>query len=140
VQERVNFDTSKRDKLIKNLHEKARANIEEMTKKYEKRVNKGRRKMLFEPGDMVWVHLLKEIFPKQRKSKLQPRVDGPFKVLRKINDIAYEIDLPDTYGVSSSFNVADHYPFFVLEESRTTLFQGGGCDHTNIVNLADHSY
>jgi hypothetical protein len=45
-------------------------------------------------------------------------------VLRKINDNAYEIDLPDTYGVSSSFNVSDLSPFFGLEESRTTLFQG----------------
>jgi hypothetical protein len=82
--------------------------------------------MLFEPGDMVWVHLRKERFPEQHKSKLQPRVDDPFKVLRKINDNAYEIDLPDTYVVSSSFNVADLSPFFGLEESMTTLFQGGG--------------
>jgi hypothetical protein len=95
-----------------------------MTKKYEKRANKGRRKMC-EPGDMVWVHLRKERFPEQRKRKLQPRAYGPFKVLRKINDNAYEIDLLDTYGVSSSFNVADPYPFFVLEELRMTLFQGG---------------
>jgi hypothetical protein len=126
VQERVNFDASKRAELIKNLHEKARANIEKMTKKYEKHANKGRRKMLFEPGDMVWVHLRKERFPEQRKSKLQPRADGPFKVLRKINDNAYEIDLLDTYVVSSSFNVAGLSSFFGLEESRTTLFQGGG--------------
>jgi len=59
---------------------------------------------------------------------LQPRADGPFKVLRKINDNAYEIDLPSTYGVSTSFNVSDLSPFFGLEESRTTLFQGGEDD------------
>ena len=81
--------------------------------------------MLFKPGDMVWVHLHKERFLEQRKSNLQPRADGPFKVIRKINDNGYEIDLPDTYGVSYSFNVADLSPFFELEESRMTLFQGG---------------
>jgi hypothetical protein len=53
VQERVNFDASKRAELIKNLHEKAQANIEKMTKKYEKYANKGRIKMLFELGDMI---------------------------------------------------------------------------------------
>jgi hypothetical protein len=125
VQERVKFDASKRAELIKNLHEKAQANIEKMTKKYEKRANNGRRKMLFEPGDMFWVHLCKERFPEQRKRKLQPRADGRLKVLRKINDNAYENDLPDTYSVSSYFNVANLSPFFGLEESRTTLFQGG---------------
>ena len=81
--------------------------------------------MIFEPGDLVWVHLRKDRFPEQCKSKLQARANGPFKVLRKINDNAYEIDLPSTYGVSTSFNVADLSPFFGLEESRTTLFQGG---------------
>jgi hypothetical protein len=60
MQKWVNFDASKRAELIKNLHEKARVNIEKMTKKYEKRANKGRRQMLFEPGDLVWVHLRKE--------------------------------------------------------------------------------
>jgi hypothetical protein len=43
-----------------------------------------------------------------------------------INDNAYEIDLSDTYGVCFSFYVADLSPFFGLEESRMTLFQGGG--------------
>ncbi|WVZ84898.1 hypothetical protein U9M48_031868 [Paspalum notatum var. saurae] len=123
--ERVNFDASKRAEFVKNLHDRARANIEKMTKQYEKSANKGRRKMLFEPRELVWVHLRKDRFPEQHKSKLQPRADGPFKVLRKINDNAYEIDLPSTYGVSTSFNVADLSPFFGLEESRMTPFQGG---------------
>jgi hypothetical protein len=47
-----------------------------------------------------------------------------------INDNAYEIGLPNTYGVSTSFNVSDLSPFFGLEESRTTLFEGGMDDMT----------
>ena len=123
MQECVNFDASKRAEFVKKLHDQAKANIEKMTKLYEKHANKGRKKMLFEPGDLVWVHLRKDRFPEQRKSKLQPRADGPFKVLRKINDNAYEIDLPSTYGVSTSFNVADLCPFFRLEELGTTPFK-----------------
>jgi len=57
------------------------APINELTKKevpfkwgeaQEKHANKGRKKMLFESGDLVWVHLRKDRFPEQRKSKLQP--------------------------------------------------------------------
>ena len=119
----MNFDASNRAEFVKNIHDRGRVNIEKMTKMYEKRANKGRKKMLFEPGDLVWVHLRKDRFPEQRKSKLQPRAVGPIKVLRKINDNTYEIDLPSTYGVSLSFNVADLSPFFGLEESSTTPFQ-----------------
>jgi len=81
--------------------------------------------MLFEAGDLVWVHLRKDRFLEQHKSKLQPRADGPFKELHKMNDSAYEIDLPSTYGVSTNFNVADLSPFLGLDESRMTLFEGG---------------
>ena len=70
MQELVNFDASKRAEFVKNIHDWARANIEKMTKMYEKRANKGRKKMLFEPGDLVWVHLRKDLFPEQCKSKL----------------------------------------------------------------------
>ncbi|XP_052727683.1 uncharacterized protein LOC128194996, partial [Vigna angularis] len=41
------------------------------------------------PLPLVWLHLRKERFPSQRKSKLSPRGDGPFKVVKRINDNAY---------------------------------------------------
>ena len=88
MQERVNFDTSKRIEFVKTLHDRAKTNIEKMTKLYEKHANKGRKNMLFEPGDLVWVHFRKDRILEQRKSKMQPRANGPFKVLRKINDNA----------------------------------------------------
>jgi hypothetical protein len=34
-----------------------------MTEQYTTWANKGRKKMLFEQGDLVWIHLRKENFP-----------------------------------------------------------------------------
>jgi hypothetical protein len=75
--------------------------------------------------------LRKERFPTQTKSKLSPRADGPFKIVQKINDNAYKVELPGTYGVSTTFNVADLSPYFDDEaelDSRTSLFQPGEND------------
>ena len=61
-----------------------------------------------------------------------PWGDGPFRVLKKINDNAYKIDLPASYGVSTTFHVADLSPFIREDtlESRTTPFQEGEDDMT----------
>jgi hypothetical protein len=52
-----------------------------MNAKYKLIGDKDRKQMDFAPGDLVWLHLKKERFFDLRKSKLMPRVDGPFKVL-----------------------------------------------------------
>ncbi|KAK1620859.1 hypothetical protein QYE76_026376 [Lolium multiflorum] len=109
--------------------------IEKKGKNNAARVNKKRKEMLFKPGDMVWVHFRKDRFPKLRKSKLLPRGAGPYKVLAKINDNAYSIDLPiDEFGVSNSFNVADLTPYDGedLGASRSMPFEGGGGDDEDI--------
>ncbi|XP_022870992.1 uncharacterized protein LOC111390217 [Olea europaea var. sylvestris] len=66
-----------------------------MTRSRIKQANKGRKHVTFEPGDWVWVHFRKEQFPEQRKSKLEPKSDGPFQIIEKINDNANKLDLPD---------------------------------------------
>jgi hypothetical protein len=80
---------------------------------------------------MVWLHLRKDRFPTLRHSKLLPRAVGPFKMLTKINDNAYILDLPTEFGVSTSFNVADLKPYLGENEElplRTTSVQEGEDD------------
>ncbi|XP_066374968.1 uncharacterized protein, partial [Miscanthus floridulus] len=98
LQEQVNLDAAKRSDFLKKLHDETRRNIEKKSAQYAKQANKGKKKVTFQPGDLVWLHLRKDRFPQQRKSKLSPRGDGPFKVLHKINDNAYKIELPPEYS------------------------------------------
>ena len=135
LQELFSRDGQHKAELVKSIHEKARQQIEKRNEANAHRANKGRKLMRFEPGDWVWVHFRKERFPKQRKSKLDPRGDGPFQVLERINDNAYRIDLPGEYQVSATFNVADLSPFDnVGADSRTNPFEEGGNDTTGLGN------
>ncbi|XP_071939935.1 uncharacterized protein [Coffea arabica] len=101
LHERVNLDGKNKAAYVRELHSKVRANIEKRTLQYIQSANKGHRKLVFEPGDWVWIHMRKERFPVKRRSKLLPRGDGPFQVLERINDNAYKLELPGEYGTMS---------------------------------------
>ena len=123
------MDGKKKVESIKALHEKVLLQSEKKTEHYVAHHNTGRKKIVFEPRDCVWVHLRKERFPNPRKSKLQPIEDGPFQVLTKINDNAYKIDLPGEYDyVSATFNISDLSLFDVGENSRMNPFEERGND------------
>jgi hypothetical protein len=129
--EKLNFDANKRAVLILKLHEITKENIERMNAKYKLAGDKGRKEIKFEPRDLVWLHLRKERFPELRKYKLSPRANGPFKVLERINDNAYKLDLAADFGVSPTFNIADLKPYLGENdelESRTTQMQEGEDD------------
>lgn len=88
--ERVNLDGKKKADFVKHIHEKAQQNIERRTEQHANQANKGRKKVVFEPGDWVWLHMRKERFPVQRHSKLLSKGDGPFQVIERINGNAYK--------------------------------------------------
>ena len=69
-----------------------------------------------------------------------PRADGPFKVLERINDNAYKLELPADFGVSPTFNIANLKPYLGEEdefESRMTQMQEGEDDED--INTNDTS-
>jgi hypothetical protein len=59
------------------------------------------------------------------------RAAGPFKILAKINDNAYKLELTPEFGVSPSFNISDLRPYFREEDEmplRMMLMQEGEDD------------
>ena len=52
---------------------------------------------------------------------------GPCKIIKKINNKAYVVDLLENLGISSTFNVAYIFEYFLPEDSdsnlRTSCFQ-----------------
>ena len=109
--------------LIKSIHEKARLHIEKKNEQYATQVNKGRKCLIFELRNWVWVHIRKERFPAQRKSKFHPRGNGPFQILEHSNDNAYKVDLLGEYNVTATFNVSDLSPFDASSDSRINPFE-----------------
>lgn len=129
--ERVKFDARICSNLIFKMHKLIKENIKHLNNKYKLAGSHDRKHVVFEPGDLVWLHLRKDHFSDLHKSKLMPRANGPFKVLQRINDNAYKIDLPTKFRVSPTFNIAYLKPYLGEEEespSKMTSIQEGGHD------------
>lgn len=127
---------------IKSIHKQVHEQVTNNNIVYQRMVNLRRKKVVFDKGDLVWIHLSKDRFPRGRASKLQPRANGPFKVLKWIKDNTYKIDLLRNYNVLATFNVVDLFPFLfpLLPElddpfdSSTSPFEVGEDDATSPSN------
>ncbi|RDY08882.1 hypothetical protein CR513_06852, partial [Mucuna pruriens] len=74
---RLNEDGFSKAQFVKKLHEKAQSCIEKKVEQYARKA-----------------YLRKEMFPTLRKSRLLPRGDEPFKILKRINNNAYKYPNP----------------------------------------------
>ena len=65
---------------------------------------------LYSVGDKVWVNA--KDYPSSRPSaKLDHKLLGPFKVIEKISDLVYRLDLPPTMEINNSFHISRLEPF-----------------------------
>nr|GEY01844.1 hypothetical protein [Tanacetum cinerariifolium] len=128
---------------IKSIHQRIHDKIVKTSELIKYRRDKGRKHVLFKPRDLVWLHFQKERFLSKRRSKLSPRSDGPFKVLAKVNDNAYEIELPRDSSVSAAINVDDLQPYYDPDEPLPNLtsnfFDDGGDDRQTPDDQAHNS-
>ncbi|GKC45414.1 putative CCCH-type zinc finger family protein [Tanacetum coccineum] len=96
---------------ITNTHEQVKREIEANNAKYKAAADMHRRKVVFQEGDFVWAVLTKDRIPAGVNVKLHDRKVGPCEILRKINDNAYELQLPSHLNTSDVFNVKHLIPF-----------------------------
>ncbi|GKC55781.1 RNA-directed DNA polymerase [Tanacetum coccineum] len=147
VTEPTNGDAEQQATNIKQLHQRVREQILHHNKQYANRANKQRKRVIYKEGDLVCIHLRKEGFLASRFGKLKPRADGPFRVLKKVNDNACKLELPGHYNVSATFIVADLSPYKGegddYPDSRSSLSEEGEDDavnNTNDINLTLSDY
>ncbi len=60
---------------------------------------------VYQPGDQVWLST-RDIRLRLPCRKLRPRYVGPFPITRQINEVTYELQLPNTYRISPTFHVS----------------------------------
>ena len=80
--------------------------------KYKKWADQKRRAVEFNEGDLVYAVLTKDRFPVGTYNKLAARKIGPVRILEKINDNAYRLELPEDVHTAEVFNVKHLIPYF----------------------------
>jgi hypothetical protein len=81
LHERANMEASKRADYEKKIHMKTKQEIERKSKYYAAKANKNRKKMIFEPGDFVWVHLRRTDFQRNESQSCCLEVMGHSRFL-----------------------------------------------------------
>jgi hypothetical protein len=109
---------------MKELHGQVKQRLLDSNHEYKRRANQWKRQLQFEVGELVLAHLRRERFPRGTYNKLKMKKIGPCKVLKKLGENAYEIELPDGIRISR-YSMSQIYIHIKLEEAGTEGEQPG---------------
>ena len=89
---------------IKLIHQTVQEQLEKSQGKYKERHDKHCVDHQFQVGDEVWLYISKERLQGEGR-RLKPIRYGPFKILEKIGNNAFKLDLPSYMQIYSVVNV-----------------------------------
>ena len=69
MDQRPSANAKQRVTEIQRLHEKVQARIEKSNLSYSAQANKHQRQQVFQPGDLVWIHLRKGRFYHKKENE-----------------------------------------------------------------------
>ena len=93
--------------------------------KYKKQYDKSRDEApLWEPGRMVWLRTT-NIRTRRPSKKLDDVKIGPFRILRRISSVAYELELPESLRIHNVFHVSVLEPAAGTMRTSETTASGG---------------
>jgi hypothetical protein len=128
------YDIDRAEKFIEQIqliHQMVQEQLEKSQAKYKTRHDKHRVDHSFQVGDEVWLYISKERLKGEGK-KLKPIRYGPFKVLEKIGNNAFRLDLPPYMQMYAVVNVEN------LKLYEPPLIDDQG-EHVQIPSIDDFS-
>ena len=88
---------------IQEIHQAVQEQLEKIQAKYKARHDKHQMEHSFQVGDDVWMYISKYRMQGEGK-KLKPIKYGPFRILEKIGENAFRLDLPTYMHIYSVVN------------------------------------
>ena len=98
-------------KAHKEALSRAKRELEKAQERLKKRYDEGRREEIFEPGDYVYLKLQyyrQRTIRGRRNMKLSQRFYVSFRILERIGEFAYRLELPPTTLLHLVFHVSQN--------------------------------